>query len=57
VEKYCTAGQTTNDTMAHAHCMMNIKATNIESENVIFMVFPLQQWLRERALILRLYAH
>jgi len=22
VEKFCTSGQTTDDTMAHAHCMM-----------------------------------
>jgi hypothetical protein len=57
VEKYCTAGQTADDTMAHAHCMMHIKATNIETENVIFIVFPLQQWLHERTSMLRLYAH
>jgi len=23
VEKYCTARQTTDDTMAHAHCMLH----------------------------------
>ena len=23
VEKYCTAGQTTDDNMAHAHCMLD----------------------------------
>ena len=23
VEKYCTAGQATDDNMAHAHCMLN----------------------------------
>ena len=29
------------------------KATNTHSEYVIFLVFPLQQWLRERASMLR----
>jgi len=28
VEKYCRAGQTTDDGMAHAHCMLETKATN-----------------------------
>jgi len=23
VEKYCTVGQTTDDNMAHAHCMVD----------------------------------
>jgi len=23
VEKYCTAGQATDDSMAHAHCMLD----------------------------------
>jgi hypothetical protein len=34
-----------------------IKATNIHSEYVILFSFPRQQWLRERASMLRLYAH
>jgi len=29
------------------------KATNTRSENVILIAFPLQQWLRERASMLR----
>ena len=33
------------------------KATNTHSEYVIFIAFPRQQWLRERALVLRLYVH
>jgi hypothetical protein len=35
MEKYCTDGQSTDDNMAHAHC-------------VILIAFPLQQWLHER---------
>ena len=31
------------------------KATNTHSEYVILIVFPLQQWLHERASMLRLY--
>jgi len=31
------------------------KALNTHSEYAILTAFPLQQWLRERALILRLY--
>ena len=33
------------------------KATNTRSEYVILIAFPRQQWLRERALVLRLYVH
>jgi len=52
-KKFCTAGQTTDYTMAHAHCMLNIKATKTYSENVVFIAFTLQQRLRERASMLR----
>jgi len=33
------------------------KNTNIHSEYVIHIVFPLQEWLHERASMLRLYVH
>jgi len=33
------------------------KATNKHSEYVTLIAFPLQQWLRERASMLRLYVH
>jgi hypothetical protein len=33
------------------------KATDTHSEYGISIAFPRQQWLRERALILRLYVH
>jgi hypothetical protein len=33
------------------------KATNTRSEYIIVIVFPLQQWLRERVSLLRLYVN
>jgi hypothetical protein len=33
------------------------KATITHSEYVILIAFPLQQWLRERALTIRLFVH
>jgi hypothetical protein len=42
VEKYCRAGQATDE-----------KATNAHSEYVILIAFPLQQWLQERTWMLR----
>jgi hypothetical protein len=33
------------------------KGTNTHSQYVILIVFPLQQWLHERASLLRLYVH
>ena len=43
VEKYCNAGQATDENMQHAHC----KATNIHSQYVIHIAFPLQHWLHD----------
>jgi len=34
VEKYCRAGQATDDNMAHTYCMLDNKATNTLSENL-----------------------
>jgi hypothetical protein len=42
--------------MAHALCML-AKSTVTHSDYVIRNAFPQQQWLRERALMLRLYVH
>ena len=53
VEKYCGAGQATDDNMVHAHCLWITKATPTYSEYVTLIAFPLQQWLHARALILR----
>ena len=53
VEKYCTAGQATDDKIQRMHiaCCI-IKATNTHSEYVILIAFPLQRWLHERASVL-----
>jgi len=50
VGKYCRAGQATDDNMAHTHRVLD---TNTHSEYIIVIAFPLQQWLHERASILR----
>jgi len=42
VEKYCRAGQATDDNMAHAHCMVANYASNTHSEYVTLIAFPLQ---------------
>jgi hypothetical protein len=38
--------------MAHAHCMLVTKGCK-RSEYIILSAFPLQQWLQERASVLR----
>ena len=51
LEKCCRALQATDDTIIRRMpfaCWIT-KATNTHSEYVIFIAFPLQQWLRERA--------
>jgi len=52
VEKYCTAGQATDDNMAHAHCLLD--TYGYKYTLIIFNTyfFPLQQWLNERASML-----
>jgi len=47
VEKYCTAGQATDDNMAHVHCMLDDYGYKHNSIYVILIAFPLQQWLHE----------
>jgi len=54
-EKYCTGRQATHDNIIRRmgiSCLIN-KATDAHPEYVIPIAFPLQQWLRERASILR----
>ena len=55
MQKWRRGGQATEDyvilRMRIACCVT--KATNTHSENVIFIAFPLQQWLHERASLLR----
>ena len=50
MEKYCRAGQNTDDNMAHAHCMLDTQDYKYtHSGCVILIAFPLQHWLHERA--------
>ena len=53
VEKYWTAGQATENNMAHAHFMLDTYGYKHTSEYVILSAFPLQQLLHERASVLR----
>jgi hypothetical protein len=55
VEKYDTARETTDDNIIRRMrlaCWIT-KATDTRSEYVILIAFPRQQWLRERASMLR----
>ena len=55
VGKYCRAIQTTDENVTwrmRFPCWI-LKATDKHSEYVTFIVFPLQQWLQERASVLR----
>ena len=59
MEKYGTARQTTDDNIIwrmRFACWIT-KTTDTHSEYVILIVFPRQQWLRERASMLRLHVH
>ena len=54
MEKYGRAGQAKDDNTAHALCMLDTKGyKHTHTEYAILIVFPLQQWLRERGSILR----
>jgi len=56
---YGIAVQTTHDdkTRRMSTRLWISKATDIDSEYVILTAFSWQQWLRERASMLRLYVH
>jgi hypothetical protein len=59
VEKYASARQATDDSIIQRMrfaCWIT-KATGTHSEYVILLAFARQQWLRERASVLRLYEH
>jgi hypothetical protein len=54
VEKYCRAGQATDDNMAHAHCMLDTWGYNHTlSGYAIRLACPLQQRLHDRTSMLR----
>ena len=61
VEKFCTEGHATDDNMEHGITCWIPKATNTYTRthtgSVILIAFPQQQWLHERASILRFYKH
>jgi len=52
VEKCCRAGQATDDVIIRRMCIA-CWITRLQTEYVIIMAFPLQQWLHERASMLR----
>ena len=50
MEKYCTAGEATDDNMMHAHLTLGTEGNQHKlSEYITLTVYPLQQWLHERA--------
>jgi len=55
VEKYCIAGQATDDSIIRRMCFAcwMTKAKNTHSEYVILVVGTRQKWLREHAKLLR----
>jgi len=59
MEKYGRARQATDDNIIRRMrfaCWIT-KATDSRPDYLILIVFPRQQWFRERASMLRLYAH
>ena len=54
LEKFSRAGRATDDSMAHAHCMLDTQVyKHILSEYILLVAFPLQQCLHKRASMLR----
>ena len=53
MEKYSIAEQASDDNMAHAQCMLDTLGYKYNSEYVIRIAFPLQQYLHERVSMLR----
>jgi len=52
VKKYCRTGQATDDSMAHAHCVLDSYGyERALSEYVILTSFLLHQWLHEHAVL------
>jgi hypothetical protein len=49
-QKYCREGQTTDENLAREYCWI-LKPTYLQTGYLNF-VFPLQQWLHERASML-----
>jgi hypothetical protein len=52
VEKYCRVRQAKDCNMAHAHNVIDNKATNTPSDYATLIALSLLQWLYERASVL-----
>ena len=59
VKKYCSAEEITDEnTLRRKHFVRCVtQATNTHLDYVILIAFPIQERLRERSSILRLYVH
>jgi hypothetical protein len=55
MEKFGKTRQATSDAWRIRFACWKINATDKHSEYIIFMVFAREQWLNERASMLRLY--
>jgi hypothetical protein len=53
IEKYYRVGQATDDNVAHAHCMLYTQGYKYTHRLCNTNCFPLQQWLHERASVVR----
>ena len=54
-KKYCRKRQATDDSMAHAHCMLGTLGhthTHTHTQYGVLIAFPLQRWLQESASML-----
>ena len=56
MDKYCRAGQATDDNMAHAHCMQDTLGYKTDT-CVVFVASVQQQWLHERSSTLCYIVH
>ena len=56
MEKYCTVGKSTDDNMAHTHCMLDTKVTNTQSQYVIRVLYTATMVTRA-CLYFALYVH
>jgi len=52
-KKYCTAGQDTDDSKTNTHCMLDIQGYKHPLRVCNTYCFPLQEWLKELAPLLR----
>jgi hypothetical protein len=54
VGKYCITGQSTDDNVVHAHCMLDTEGCKCTHSGFVTLIaFPLQHWLHECASLLR----